>query len=235
MRLSTRRRSSAGPATSLMGWIENVVIVMAVTVPLFGMALAKMNPPPREGVQVKMSTEPTPLSIEMRWENKLSHDIDINVACFNLVNGEMSNPILVYYGRTSEKWLTLIKDATGFPRSSRNVEEVRVNPTVLTVPENSTCRVNAHIYNRHGGELPVRVSLIAIANKDAPNQALIAQVFFPISQVGEECTVLSITWDERGEFIPASVETYPKLPTVRISPAAAKDAPTCTPTRGGAS
>ncbi|QQG38289.1 MAG: hypothetical protein HYS26_01940 [Candidatus Kaiserbacteria bacterium] len=231
-----RRRFGFSDPSAIMGFVENMILVVVVFLFAGAIAIPQVNPPPRDGIEKRQTTEPTPFYIEMRWADQLPHDLDLYITCYSLVNMQRTDPTVVFYNRKSSRWLNLLHDATGYPRSQRNVEEARVNSSVRTVPKNTVCLINTHIWSRHGGPLPVKGTVLAIANKDSPRQKTIVNLEFTIGQVGEECSLAQIVWDEKSDVLFDSVETYPNLPTQRIATVGAADnPPTCTPTKGCAS
>jgi hypothetical protein len=87
-----------------------------------------------------------------------------------------------------------------------------------------------HLFNSHGGKLPINVQVLAISDKDSPEQKTIADVQLALDKPGEECGVMHIWWDEKSHYIPASLQTYPKLGTMQIATSGQPEsaAPTCT-------
>ena len=159
---------------------------------------------------------PVPFFVRLRWGDNLPHDLDIWVACSNVVDGKKSNEIVVGYKQRSHGWLDLLRDDLGAP-SILNEEQVQSNSEVPRVPPNSTCQVNVHLYHTHGGSLPLRANVIVILSKDGDNETLLGNVSFDIVVPGQEVTALVATWDAQGQPVKETVKSYPDAPQTPIA------------------
>jgi len=221
-------RNNKNRHTIAIGLSPSFAIILLVFVDLFALtsatglitsaiAIPHINPPPRDVGKRRTPIEPTALYFEVRWPDGELHDIDVWVACYNEIGGIKVNFLSIGFIQKSNLWMDLIRDDLGRP-SVINFERVLSNSEAPTIPPNAFCRFNVHLYHSHGGSLPVEGVITAIANKDdTANERLIASIPFVLSVRGEEITVLTVAWDDRGVFIPQSVKTFPEVETKLIA------------------
>lgn len=194
---------------------------LATNTAITGMALSAMmmphvNDPPKNVAEKKTPTAPSAVFFQIQWTYGDPHDIDMWTRCYSIVDEKKQKAITVGYFQRSAGWLDLQRDDLGRP-SIINLEEVKSNSEILEVPPNTSCRINVHLYHSHGGMLPIEGNLIAISNKDdTSKESLIAVVQFRLNKPGDEITLLYVSWDEEGQVIDDSVQTFPDVKTIPI-------------------
>ena len=208
---------STGAALALLLLVNTDVSTnVAVTgISAAGIAIPYVNPPPKNNGEKRLAVTPVALFERLTWGSRLPHDLDIWTQCYNLVNGEKSNEITIGYNRKSQLWIDLSRDIQG--GLVINEENLQSNAHAPTVPPNTFCRFNVHLWHSHGGPLPVVGHMIVIQNKDSDNEKQLGDVTFSIVVPGQEVTVLTAVWDERGNPIMDAIESYPNVGTVPIA------------------
>lgn len=198
-----------------VGWVDLTTNTSITGLASAALSIPYVNPPPKNNADKRVPVTPVPFFVRMRWGDGLPHDIDLWVRCKILVDGQPTE-ITVGYAQRSHRFLDLLRDDLGGP-SVLNEEQVQSNSEVTRVPPNSTCWINAHLYNSHGGAIPVRVNVIVILNKDADNEYLLGNVDFDIVVPGQEVTALIASWGAEGQPIKESVKVYPAAPQLPIA------------------
>lgn len=229
MRKRKAKENSIIDPFTATGLLENMTLLGMVAI-IGLMVLPHVNPPPRNLADDQTPTEPTPIYWQLKWADKLPHDVDTYIRCYTTVNGNQIEIITVWYAQRNSGWLGLGYDSRGYPSAETNVEQVQANSSVSRVPPNTRCRVNVHLFDRHGGNLPIYGNFLAVTDRGSPQQLTVANIPFIIDKIGLECSLAEMRWDAAGQLIPSSVRLHPNLETVRIATKGRKQdtAPTCT-------
>ena len=191
----------------LLAFIDLLANVSVTGMVLSGLATPHINPPPKNLADKSTDTAPTALFAQVTWGNNLPHDIDMSVACGSL-KGDYQLAT-VNYKQLRSQWLVLKQDDQGLP-SVINLEKVESNTDISKIPPLTRCWFDTHLYNTHGGAMPVTGELLVIQYKDNAHERLVARVSFSLSEPDQELTLLEATWNERSELIEDIMETYPK-------------------------
>lgn len=208
--------STAAGVALLIGMIDLWGNLAATGLVLSMLSVPHVNPPPQNIAEKRVPTSPVALFYQVEWTTNEPHDIDMHVHCKTSVPGRDINAV-VNYRQLHDVWLRLSKDDQGRP-TPLNVEKVESISDIISVPPMTTCRVNAHLFNSHGGTLPVAGRLVAVHQKDSATlEEPIANVLFSLSSYGEEITLLVSTWDKSGALMKDSIEMYPSVKTVLIA------------------
>lgn len=230
MRRHRRERSApfglgrAGTAfvVVLLGFLDLSTTTQMAGLASAGLAIPYVNPKSENNGDKKVAVSPVPLFARVQWKGGWPHDLDFWVQCFNLANGEKTNYVNVNYKQKAGLWLDLVKDDLGGP-SYLNEEQVQSNSQVQGVPNNTSCTFNVHLYHSHGGAFPLEGSIIVIQDKDSDQEVLIADLSFLVAFPGEEMTLVSAVWDDRGNFLPEGSSVYPDVPTKSIATASPEE------------
>ncbi len=219
----SRRRKSRGGLTGFaiitvvtLGYLDLTINTQMVGLAAAALSTPFVNPPPTNTGEKRLPVSPVPLFARLTWDNGLPHDLDLWIACYNLVGAQKDNTFIIGYLHKSSGWMDLLRDDQGGP-SYLNEERAQSNSEIRTVPPNTACTFNVHLYSRHGGKLPVAGELLVIQNKDADAETLVGNVTFTLESPGQEITVLSAVWDTHGNLIPDAVEAYPAVKTNLIA------------------
>src|SRR3989344_4952262 len=221
MRNQRKMRSSgvmglAAVSVAVLGYLDLTINTQMVGLAAAALSTPFVNPPPKDIGEKSLPVSPVPLFVRLGWGKGLPHDLDLWIACYSLVGGQKTNTLIIGYLHKSSGWMDLLRDDQGGP-SYLNEEQAQSNSEVRGVPPNTFCDFNVHLYDRHGGALPVGGELLVIQDKDGDTEVLVANVKFTLEVPGQEITVLSTAWDNHGNFIRDSVEAYPSTKTNLIA------------------
>jgi hypothetical protein len=194
--------------------LQNSVSVMSLSTAKA--AIPYINPKSRNNGDQRLPVTPTPLYVELDWGKNLPHDLDLWIRCYQLRDGLKVNMLSVGYKRTSDGWMDLQRDDQGEP-SPLNKEVAQANSDVSHVPPGTVCSFNVHLYNSHGGALPVKGSMYVVQDKDSDSQRIVANTSFELKDPGQEITVVYAKWDNNGTLEKDSVKTYPAAPQTHIA------------------
>lgn len=211
-----RRLFGRGEDPTTIGFIDVTMIGLVVVLAPLALSIMHINPPPKNVAEKRTPSEMTLLHVEVTWASNTPHDVDTWVECGNRLPGGGILSAVVGYRQKLDKWLGLDIDDLGAP-SPRNIERVRSNSLATRVPPNTVCNLNVHLYSTHGGVLPVTGMMLAIADKDGPDERLIGEVPFTLNHAGEEVTVITSVWDENGKIKEDAVAAFPDAPVRLIA------------------
>src|SRR3989344_4675573 len=153
LRKNKGSRTNLGFLAIFVAMIDLMTNAAATGLLTAAMSIPYINPPPKDVSEKKVSIAPTALFIQLRWLAGFPHDIDTWMTCWQEIGGEKRNVVEVSYMQRLHRWLGLDRDDLGRP-SVLNLEVIKSNSEVSEVLPNSRCRVNAHLYHSHGGEIP---------------------------------------------------------------------------------
>lgn len=196
----------------------DVMTNLAVTGVVIAMiALSLINPPPKNKEEKKVPTSPVALFYQVEWAKGMPHDIDMYVRCETKISAGQTVTAIVSYKQLQHVWLRLSKDDQGRP-TPENVEKIESISDISKVPPSTECILNVHLYNSHGGILPVLGKAVAINQKDHPLQEEnIGEVFFSLEKPGQEITLIVARWDANGVFEKGRTEVYPHVGTTYLA------------------
>ena len=226
MAISRKRGRASSVGRGLLGLAMVLIVYVDLTVntSILGLAASAIqepyvNPPPKNMGDKKLKVTPVALFVRMSWGSKLPHDIDTWVQCYHIVDGQETKVMTVGYSRKSDGWLDLLRDDQG--GLMINEEQLQSNSEIEEIPPKTFCHFNVHLFNSHGGPMPVTGKMIIIQNKDGENETLISDVSFTLEVPGQEITLVTAGWDDRGNLMADALETYPKVETQLIATRAA--------------
>jgi len=175
-----------------------------------------VNPPPKNNGDKRLLVSPVPFFVRLKWGDGLPHDIDLWISCHNVIEGKESNFVTIGFNRKSVGWLDLLRDDQGGP-SYLNEEQAQSNSEINAMPANTTCRVNVHLYNSHGGTIPVDAEIIVIQDKDGDDETLVGDAKIKLVVPGQEITAIVASWDGHGNLVKNSVQKFPDAPFQSIA------------------
>ena len=186
------------------------IVISTISVP-------HINPPPKSKEERRVPTSPVALFYQVEWTEGDPHDIDMYVRCETMIPGGQVITAIVNYKQLHNVWLRLSKDDQGKP-TILNVEKVESISDIQKVPPSTVCVANVHLYNSHGGTLPVVGKIVAIDQKDHPvNEKNIGVVMFSLERPGQESTLLVSRWNEMGILDESYTQTYPHVETTYLA------------------
>lgn len=221
-KLNVGRGSAAGGVvltTLLFGFIDLMANTQMIGLAAASLSIPYVNTKSENNGDKKIAVSPIALFARLEWAKGNPHDVDFWVECYTIANGGKSYQTDVNYKQKNGFWLDLVKDDLGGP-SYLNEEVVQANSQAGgRVPPNTSCRFNVHLYHSHDGKFPLDGDVFVIQDKDSDQERLVGDVPFSMKFPGQELTILTATWDERGNLIPDSVERYPEVHTKFIATA----------------
>lgn len=228
-----RNAVAVGGSVVFVGLLLGMLDVMtnqAITGIVMSMlSVPHVNPPPKSTAEKRIPTSPVALFNQIEWKEGEPHDVDMHVQCETTIPGGQLVTATVNYRQLQDVWLRLSKDDQGRP-TTLNIEKVESISDIQKVPPLTKCLVNAHLYNTHGGALPITGKLISIHLKDNPTgEETIGIVVFSLTEAGQEITLLEFRWDKNGVLEKDSVKAYPEIKTTAIATAPTLAPVTTTP------
>ncbi len=203
----------------LLGFLDLSVSTQTVGLAAASLSIPYVNPKSTANGDKKLSVEPVALYARLQWEKGKPHDVDFWVRCNTLANGGKGEVADANWKSRNAPWFDLIKDDVGGP-SYLNEEQVQSNSQAGgRIPPNTTCRFNVHLYHSHEGGFPLEGIMLVIQDKDSDQEVLVGDIAFTLSFPGQELTILTAVWDERGNLIPDSISMFPSVSTVAIATA----------------
>lgn len=196
--------SSAFSGTVLM---QNDLWSLLLMIFLFAalLSVSLINPKARDIADKRVPGPPTPLEVVIGWSKNQPADVDMWMACQSLVDGKWGDGMMIMYNRRSDTWLDLQRDDLGNTPSA-HFEVIRSNSEVKSIPPNTRCWVNAHLYALHGGRLPLEVFASVTLNRNAGDGS--EKLFLPEGQKPVE--------DETGQQWALKVPIFEKAAEVSL-------------------
>ncbi len=211
--------SSTAFMVVLLGFLDLSVSTQTVGLAAASLSIPYVNPKSTANGDKKLSVAPVALYARLQWEKGKPHDVDFWVRCNTLADAGKGEVQDANWKSRNATWFDLIKDDVGGP-SYLNEEQVQSNSQAEgLIPPNTTCRLNVHLYHSHEGQFPLQGSVLVIQDKDSDQEILVGDVSFSLMFPGQELTILTAVWDERGNLIPEGTSVFPEAAMVAIATA----------------
>ncbi|MBI1309428.1 MAG: hypothetical protein GC129_06250 [Proteobacteria bacterium] len=234
-----RSRASKGVSSSFAGsllpYIDFTSLMFAVFLVMFAATLPFINAKARDIAEKRVPGPPTPLEVVLGWSGKTPVDADLWVACQSRVDGIWSDGLIVYYNRRSDRYLDLQRDDQSEDRTLPfHYEIVRTNSHALTMPANTRCWVNVHMFALNGVIPPVPIWATVTLNRnalDGSEHMILPTGKAPVlddrgqpwaigataTQPAQELNLVFLQTDGTGKLVPEATETYPGVAPCAIA------------------
>lgn len=205
--------------SSLAPLLDVILVLVLMLVFVVAVLLVNVNDPPKGETVESSDVTPSAIFVQVSWTDGQPHDIDTYLKCTEyLVGKEVVTS--VSYRQKHANFLDLFPDDLGRP-SFENYERVMANSMRERLLPNTFCQLNAHLYNVHGGELPVEGLVHVILNKDDPalEFALTPKtgLSYELSKHGAEVTLMTLVIGDDGTILREATGTYPDTPFVCLA------------------
>lgn len=125
-----------------------------------------INPKARDIADKRVPGPLIPLEVVIGWSKDQPADIDLWMACQSFVDNKWSDGMMIMFNRRSDTWLDLQRDDLGNAPTA-HFEVIRSNSEVQSIPPNTQCWVNAHLYALHEASLPLNIFASVTINRNA--------------------------------------------------------------------
>lgn len=175
-----------------------------------------LNPEPKQLAAERVAVHPVPFYVVLEWPAGHTSDVDLWVSCKTQWAGLAAVTATVGWKSREDLYLVFTHDDLGRP-STLNYEIVETTAAAETLPPNTECTINVHLFQRRDGSLPIEGKVTALHMKDSDtSEKLIADVKFTLTEAAQELTLVSFVTDEKGLPYWDNIETYPHAPAHKI-------------------
>jgi len=175
-----------------------IMLALAGFVAIVIILLPHLNPP---GKAVKTATPPGNVIVEIRWPEVLDTDVDL------WVQGPKDTP--VGYSNQGGLIFNLLRDDLGhrddITKVNYEVAYSRGRPAGEYI-------VNVHLYRNVSGKMLIPVTVVASLKKTLGSSATpLATTNITLRQENQEITAFRFRLSEKGDLVPGSIHTLPKI------------------------
>ncbi len=198
--------------SSLIPFLDLAMLLGVLTLFLAIIQQPHINEPPK-GEEMKQSdVSPTAIFVQVGWTFNNPHDVDTYFECdVHLAGRKVTST--VNFKQKNSTFTDLIVDDLGRP-SPENYERVLSNSVLERLLPNTRCQLNVHLYNSHGGALPLQGVFHVILNKDHPDGEMqltpVQGLPFELKFGGQEVTLMELVIDENAKVMLEATTFYPE-------------------------